>query len=98
MATQAQNKDQQWSQTILNCHKLGCATLTDAILESQNDQIRGMFLDHLNKYFGMQKKCFDTMQQHGWYQVPLAQQQEFTRVQQTMTQMQTQLQQQQQMQ
>lgn len=94
MATQTQNKDQQWSQIILNAHKHGCASLTSAITESANDQIRNMFMSHLTKYFGMQKRCFDTMQQHGWYQVPQAQQQEFTRVQQTMTQMQSQLQQQ----
>lgn len=96
MATQATNKDQQWTQTILSNHKLGCSLLTSAITESANEQIRNMFMENLTKYFGMQKRCFDTMQQHGWYQVPQAQQQEFTRVQQSLSQMQTQLQQQQQ--
>ena len=93
MAMQNQNKDQQWLMTILSEHKLGCSTLTSAILESANDQIRSMFMDHLTKYFDMQKQCFNNMQQHGWYQVAQAQQQEFTRVQQSMTQLQTQTQQ-----
>lgn len=93
MATQSQNKDQEWMGIILTEHKVGCTTLTTAILESANNQIRTMFTDHLNKYFTLQKKCFDTMSSNGWYQVPQAQQQELTRVQTSMSQMQAQLQQ-----
>lgn len=94
MATQSQNKDKEWMGIILYEHKIGCSTLTTAVLESANDQLRTMFSDHLNKYFTLQKQCFDTMSSNGWYQVPQAQQQELTRLQNTMTQMQTQLQQQ----
>ena len=93
MATQSQNKDPEWMGIILYEHKIGCSTLTSAILESANNQIRSMFQDHLNKYFALQKQCFDTMSSNGWYQVPQAQQEELTRVQSSMTQMQSQLQQ-----
>ena len=93
MATQSQNKDPEWMGIILYEHKLGCSTLTSAILESANDQLRTMFTNHLNQYFTLQKQCFNTMSSKGWYQVPQAQQQELTRVQTSMTQMQSQMQQ-----
>ena len=98
MATQAINKDPEWMGIILYEHKIGCSMLAQAVTESANEQIRNMFMDHLNKFFNLQKQCFDKMQQNGWYQVAQAQQQEFTRVQQTVTQAQTKMQQQAQMQ
>ena len=93
MATQSKNRDQEWMGIILTEHKVGCTTLTTAVLESANEQIRTMFTNNLNKYFALQKQCFDTMSSNGWYQVPQAQQQELTRVQTSMSQMQAQLQQ-----
>ena len=93
MATQSQNRDQEWMGIILTEHKIGCTTLTTAILESANEQLRSMFNSNLNTYFRLQKECFDIMSSNGWYQIAQAQQQELTRVQNSMTQMQSQLQQ-----
>lgn len=83
--------DKDLINVILGEHKLGASALTNMILESNNQFLRNDATNILSKTFQHQKQIFDLMTQKGWYQVESASQQDVTKAQQQMNNIQSQM-------
>jgi len=80
--------DREISNALLTYHKLGAEGLTHLVLESSNRTIRQDAVQSLQKTFDHQKSIWDYMNQKGFYQVEMAQQQDVNRAQQHIQNMQ----------
>ena len=83
--------DREILNVLLDEHKLGATSLTNLVLESCNQQLRNDATTILTRTFQHQKKIFDLMSQKGWYQTQNVSQQELTKAQQDMTNIQSSL-------
>jgi len=76
--------DREILNVLLDQHKLGASSLTNMILESTNQYLRNDATSILTKTFQHQKQIHDLMTQKGWYQTQNASQQDISRAQQEM--------------
>jgi spore coat protein F len=83
--------DREIMNVLLDEHKLGASSLTNLILESNNQALRNDVTGILTKTFQHQKQIFDLMNQKGWYQIQNASQQDITKAQQDMNTVQSSL-------
>ncbi len=74
---------------LLKDHKLAASSFTNLVLESSNQFLRNDATNILTKTFQHQKQIFDLMNQKGWYSTQNASQQEISRAQQEITNIQT---------
>jgi spore coat protein CotF len=81
--------DKEILNILLDEHKLGASSLTNLILESSNQTIRNDATNILTRTFQHQKQIFDLMNQKGWYKVQNASQQDISRAQQEIGNIQT---------
>jgi spore coat protein CotF len=65
--------DKEIAGDILNGTKLSCSNYLQAVLESQDQNIRQTFLDYERQCLESQEKMFRYMQDQGWYKVPMNQ-------------------------
>jgi spore coat protein CotF len=77
--------DKEITNVLLDQHKLTASSLTNLVLESNNQALRNDVTSLLTRTFQHQKQIFDLMNQKGWYQIQNANQQEITKAQQEMT-------------
>ncbi len=85
-------KEMEWMGNLLYQHKLAASMANNAVLESSNPQLRSHFTNILGETFNHQKQIFDVMNQKGWYKVDVAPQDQFSRVQQSLSSIQQQMQ------
>ena len=83
--------DKEIANVILNEHKLAASSLTNLVLESSNQYLRDDVTSILTKTFKHQKQIFDLMAQKGWYQTQAATQQDITKAQQELSNIQSSL-------
>ncbi len=83
--------DKDITNVLLDEHKLAASSLTNLVLESNNQFLRNDVTSILTKTFQHQKQIFDLMSQKGWYQVQNASQQDISKAQQEMTNVQSSL-------
>lgn len=74
--------DKELLNVVLNEHKLAASSMTNMILESSNQFLRDDAAKILTKTFQHQKEVFDLMSQKGWYQTQNASQQDVSKAQQ----------------
>lgn len=79
--------DRELTYSLINAHKLAAASLNSLILESVNNGLRQDAINVLNKTYQHQKMIWDYMNSKGYYQVEAAPQQEITKAQQQLQQM-----------
>ncbi len=73
--------DRDLMERMLNNHKLAASHLTQTILEATNESLRHDYINILQKTLDHQKQIWEAMNQHGWYQVQPASQQDIARAQ-----------------
>ncbi|MCX7923456.1 MAG: spore coat protein [Clostridia bacterium] len=83
--------DKEIVNVLLDEHKLAASSLTNLILESNNQFLRNDVTTILTKTFQHQKQLYDLMTQKGWYQVQNASQQDVSRAQQEVSNIQSQM-------
>jgi spore coat protein CotF len=83
--------DKDITNVLLDEHKLAASSLTNLVLESNNQFLRNDVTSILTKTFQHQKQIFDLMSQKGWYQVQNASQQDISKAQQEMANVQSSL-------
>lgn len=76
--------DKEILNVLLDEHKLSASSITNLILESNNQLLRNDATTILNRTFQHQKQIFDLMSQKGFYKVQNASQQDISRAQQDM--------------
>jgi spore coat protein F len=81
--------DREIMNVLLGEHKLGASSLTNLILESNNQFLRNDVTGILTKTFQHQKQIYDLMTQKGWYQVQNASQQDISKAQQDVSNVQS---------
>ncbi|MCX8129925.1 MAG: spore coat protein [Clostridia bacterium] len=74
---------------LLDQHKHSASSMTNMILESNNQFLRNDATNILTKVFQHQKQIYDLMTQKGWYQVQNASQQDVSRAQQDVSNIQS---------
>lgn len=79
--------DSDLANNILIQHKLEASSLTNLILESANNNLRGACMNILQDSFNHQKQVFDLMSSKGWYKTQVANPQDITNAQQSISQM-----------
>lgn len=84
--------EKEWAGNLLYLQKLECTTLCTAALESNSDQVRNHITGLLNKAIQNQKALYQIMSSKGWYNVEAAPQEQYNRIQQSVTTMQSQMQ------
>lgn len=67
---------------LLDEHKLAASSLTNLIIESANQSLRSDATRILTNTLDHQKQIFDLMSQKGWYQIQNASQQDISKAQQ----------------
>lgn len=83
--------DKEITNVLLDEHKLAASSLTNLVLESNNQFLRNDVTSILTKTFQHQKQIFDLMSQKGWYQVQNASQQDISKAQQEVSSVQSSL-------
>ncbi|MGI6558083.1 MAG: spore coat protein [Limnochordia bacterium] len=61
--------DQDLAAKILSEHKCAASSITQAILETADDSLRGEYMGILEKTLNHQKMIFDYMYKKGWYKL-----------------------------
>jgi spore coat protein F len=83
--------DKEILNVLLDEHKLSASSYTNLILESSNQILRNDVTSLLNRTFQHQKQIFDLMSQKGWYQLQNASQQDISKAQQELSNVQSSL-------
>ena len=83
--------DKEITNVLLDEHKLAASSLTNLVLESNSQFLRNDVTSILTKTFQHQKQIFDLMNQKGWYQIQNASQQDISKAQQEMANVQSSL-------
>lgn len=68
--------DRELMEILLVQHKFAAQAMTNTILESANPQYRQECINILNRDFVHQRMIWEAMNQRGWYQPPMPQQQQ----------------------
>jgi spore coat protein F len=81
--------DKDITNVLLGQHKLAASSLTNLVLESNNQFLRTDAQNLLNRTFQHQKQIYDVMTQKGWYKVENANQQDVSKAQQNVSNIQS---------
>ncbi|WP_051688115.1 spore coat protein [Desulfofalx alkaliphila] len=86
-----QIRDKDLATSMLMDLKYTCECINRKILETSNNQLRQSYINVLTETYNEQKQLFDMMNQRGWYQPTMAQQQEISQASRKINNMQNEI-------